>query len=107
VVLHKIKKYRKKHFIHGFEPSVFGSARVGLLVMSLAQDLRLDLRLDPSRLQTYLRLAFKDLRLDPSRLETYLRLAFKDLRLTCNLTLVTCKHLWWKVAFCACLHMLL
>jgi len=40
VVLHKMKiKYRKKHFIHGFELSVFASAGVGLLVLSLGQRL--------------------------------------------------------------------
>jgi len=40
-----------------------------------------------------------DMRLDPSRLETFLRLAFKDLRLTCDLTLATCKHLWLTEQF--------
>jgi len=78
-------KYWKNILYTVFELSIFGSAKVGLLVMSLGQRLVLDLRLGRW-----------DLRLD-LRLETYLRLAFKDLRLTCNLTLATCKHLCKKV----------
>jgi len=56
-----------------FELALFRSARVGLLVMSLASDLGLDLRFGRWDLRL-------DLRLDPSRLETYLRLDTSDLQ---------------------------
>ena len=63
------------------ELTVFDSARVGLLGPA-TWDLTYAVRLD--------------LRLDSSRLETYLRLVFKGLRLTRDLTLATlCKCRKW------------
>jgi len=63
----------QKNFLYTvFELAVFGSARVWAWASDLGPDLRL---------------GRWDLRLDPSRLATYLRLAYKDLELTCDLTL--------------------
>jgi len=74
-------KVQKNILYMVLELTIFDSARVGLLGPA-TWDLTYAVRLD--------------LRLDSSRLETYLRLVFKGLRLTRDLTLATlCKCRKW------------